>query len=87
MNDRNTPKATKDVVQLSFEEALQELRVLVNRLEQGEGRLEEAIASYERGALLKAHCEKKLREAQAKIEKVALNPGSNQIEVAPFDEN
>ena len=57
---------------MSFEEALNELQTLVKALEKGEAKLEEAIRAYERGAALKQHCERKLREAQAKIEKITL---------------
>ena len=61
-----------DISALSFEDALAELQELVKRLEKGESRLEEAIRAYERGALLKRHCEAKLREAQLKVEKIVL---------------
>lgn len=55
---------------MSFEDALAELEAIVRRLESGEAKLDDAIAAYERGALLRAHCEAKLREAQAKVEKI-----------------
>jgi len=61
-----------DVAKMSFEDALEELEAIVRTLEGGKGRLEEAIGAYERGAKLKAHCEKKLKEAQAKVEKISL---------------
>lgn len=61
-----------DIRMMSFEQALEELKQIVGRLESGEGRLDEAIEAYERGACLKAHCEAKLREAQAKIERIGL---------------
>jgi exodeoxyribonuclease VII small subunit len=61
-----------DIAKLSFEDALKELEEIVRSLESGKGKLDEAIKSYERGAALKRHCEKKLAEAQAKIEKIAL---------------
>ena len=67
-------RKTSDIEKLSFEEALEELREIVERLEKGEGRLDEAIAAYDRGAALKRHCEKKLREAKEKIEKISLGP-------------
>jgi len=63
-----------DIRMMSFEQALEELKQIVGRLESGEGRLDEAIEAYERGACLKAHCEAKLREAQAKIERIGLGP-------------
>ncbi|MGB0630547.1 MAG: exodeoxyribonuclease VII small subunit [Alphaproteobacteria bacterium] len=61
-----------DVAKMSFEDALEELEEIVRTLEGGKGKLEEAIGAYERGAKLKAHCEKKLKEAQAKVEKISL---------------
>lgn len=57
---------------LSFEEALVELETIVRNLETGKVPLEESIAAYERGAALKKHCENKLRDAQAKIEKITI---------------
>jgi exodeoxyribonuclease VII small subunit len=64
----------KDIAKMSFEEALDELKDIVATLESGDGKLDEAIASYERGAKLKQYCEKKLTEAQVKIDKIRLGP-------------
>ena len=61
-----------DIAALSFEDALAELEKLVKQLEDGKAKLDDAIKSYERGALLKRHCETKLREAQAKIEQITV---------------
>jgi len=69
----NGPPA--DVASLSFEEALRELEAIVQELERGQVKLDEAIARYERGALLKRHCEAKLAEAKAKVEKIVLTAG------------
>lgn len=63
-----------DIASLSFEEALSQLEEIVRRLEEGKGRLDQAIEAYERGAYLKRHCEAKLQEAQAKVEKIVLGP-------------
>ncbi|MGE3770711.1 MAG: exodeoxyribonuclease VII small subunit [Bdellovibrionales bacterium] len=62
-----------DIKKLSFEDALGELEKIVKQLEDGKIKLEDAVTAYERGAALKAHCETKLREAQMKIDKIALN--------------
>ena len=51
----------------SFEAALQELEALVQRLENGNAPLEEALAAYERGRLLLDHCEATLAQAEQKI--------------------
>ena len=74
----------KDIAKMSFEDALDELKDIVTTLESGDGKLDAAIASYERGAKLKQHCEKKLKEAQVKIDKIRLGPDGD-IASEPFD--
>lgn len=68
---KNSGKAA-NISGMSFEEALAELQDLVKSLERGDNKLDDAIAAYERGAALKAHCEAKLKEAQLKVEKIVL---------------
>ncbi len=68
-------KSPPDIAKMSFEDALTELEAIVRELESGKGRLDDAIGSYERGAALKRHCEQKLREAQAKVDKIL--PGAD----------
>ena len=63
----------EDIKKLSFEDSLQALEEIVKGLESGDVKLDQAIDSYARGAALKRHCESKLREAQAKIEKISLD--------------
>ena len=63
----------KSIETLTFEDALKELETIVLKLEGGSASLDESIADYERGTALRKHCEKKLNEAQSKIEKVMLN--------------
>jgi len=71
---------------LSFEEALAELQALVKALEKGDSKLEEAILAYERGAALKRHCEKKLREAQEKVDRIVVGTdGSLSSQPAKFE--
>lgn len=69
---------------LSFEEALAELERIVATLEKGQAGLEDSIAIYERGTALKAHCEAKLKAAQAKIERIVVGPGGTP-RTEPFD--
>ena len=62
---------------LSFEDALSELEKIVRGLEGGQQKLEEAIGAYERGALLRRHCEAKLAEAESRVQAiVAAGDGS-----------
>jgi exodeoxyribonuclease VII small subunit len=60
----------KSIENMTFEEALSELEQIVKKIDTGSETLESSIVAYERGALLKAHCEKKLNEAKLKIEKI-----------------
>ena len=71
-----------DIAKMNFEDALKELEGIVRQLEEGKGRLDEAIESYSRGALLKRHCETKLAEAEARIEKIIVGPDGS-ISAAP----
>ena len=82
MTDQTIPDT---ILVLGFEEAMAELETIVRRLEEGKGRLDDAISSYERGALLRRHCETKLKEAQAKIDKIVL--GADGVPTAgPLDD-
>ncbi|CAO3431743.1 exodeoxyribonuclease VII small subunit [Azospirillum endophyticum] len=75
-----------DIAALSFEDALAELERIVRQLEEGRGKLDDAISSYERGTALKRHCEMKLREAQAKIDRITVTAdGSLGTEPARID--
>ena len=61
-----------DIAQMSFEDALADLERIVRLIEDGRGKLDEAILAYERGVALKRHCESKLKEAQTKIEQITV---------------
>ncbi|WP_119458920.1 exodeoxyribonuclease VII small subunit [Rhodospirillaceae bacterium SYSU D60014] len=83
MADRNP---SPDIARMSFEDALNELQMLVKSLEKGESKLDEAVQSYERGVALKRHCEAKLTEAQAKVDKIVLGAdGAVSTEPARLD--
>ena len=79
-----TTEAPADLARLSFEDALAELEVIVRTLEGGQAGLEDAIRTYERGALLKAHCERKLRDAQEKVDVISRTLDGDPT-VRPFD--
>ena len=66
------PPVPAEIAALSFEDALAELERIVRQLEDGRAKLEDAITAYERGTALKQHCETKLREAQAKIDRITV---------------
>ena len=77
-------KIPADVKKLSFEDALSELEDIVRELESGRGALDDAINAYARGAHLKSHCESKLKDAQARIDKIVVG-GEGAIDVEPAD--
>ena len=64
-----------DIESLTFEQALAELEQIVARLESGQAPLEDSIRMYERGAALKAHCEKRLEAARLRVEKIVMGAG------------
>lgn len=53
---------------LKLEEALAELNSLVERMEQGELHLEEALKDFERGVFLTRYCQKMLSDAEQKVQ-------------------
>ena len=59
-----------EIAGLSFEDALSELEKIVRGLEGGQQKLEDAITAYERGAVLRRHCEAKLAEAEARVQAI-----------------
>lgn len=74
-----------DIAKLPFEKALAELEQIVTQLESGKVDLEKSIAIYERGQALKAHCEKLLKDAEARIEKITLKPDGTPSGTEPLD--
>jgi len=77
----NMKKINKNNINnLSFEEALEELESITESFEDGNSTLENAVNLYNRGVLLKKHCEKKLKEAKKKIDEVRVNKIDSTIE-------
>lgn len=80
-----TPSIPEDIAAMSFEAALSELEGLVQKLEAGQVSLEDSIDLYTRGTFLKQHCEARLADAQARIEKVVVEGGGVSAEPADLD--
>ena len=81
MTEAELPDNTKA---MSFEQALEELRGIVDGLERGDGSLDQSIKAYERGSLLRMHCDAKLREAHMKIEQIRVKADGTPTS-EPFD--
>ncbi len=63
----------------SFEEALKALEGVVARLESGEVNLDESIRLFEEGMKLSSVCQKRLDEADRKIELLLRKPGGEVV--------
>lgn len=74
-----------DIAALSFEDALKELETIVSRLESGDAALDESISLYTRGDALRAQCEKRLKDAQMRVEKISLGSDGTPQGAVPFD--
>ena len=86
MSNKKSPAADHaDVQNMSFELAMKELNSIVDRLEKGDVELEESIKIYERGEALKAHCDRLLKRAEAKVEKITLDAQGGVAGTKPLD--
>jgi exodeoxyribonuclease VII small subunit len=74
-----------DVKKLTFEQAIEELERIVSQLEGGKVPLEESVAIYERGEVLKRRCEELLRQAEARVEKITLDASGKPAGTEPLD--
>jgi exodeoxyribonuclease VII small subunit len=71
-------KNNTDVSKLEFEDAVESLTGIVNRIESGETGLGASLEQYERGMALINHCRKILQAAEKRIEKIAGNDGKSE---------
>jgi exodeoxyribonuclease VII small subunit len=79
----DAPPPESDAEQaVPFEQALEELESLVERLESGEGSLEQALADFERGIHLARQCEARLTEAEQTVQQLVGEGEDGQL--APF---
>jgi exodeoxyribonuclease VII small subunit len=74
-----------EIGKMTFEAAMAELENVVSQLETGSVPLEESIKLYERGALLKAHCDAKLKSAEEKVALIVQGPDGNATGVRPAE--
>ncbi len=75
----------EDLTALSFEDALKRLETIVQRLESGDESLDSSIKLYTEGDALKMQCERRLKDAQARIEKISLGSDGAPVGTQPFD--
>jgi exodeoxyribonuclease VII small subunit len=75
----------EDIKAMSFEQALAALEQIVDDLERGDVPLDQSIRIYERGEALKDHCDRLLKAAEAKVEKIRLSREGKPVGVEPLD--
>ncbi len=78
-------KGHADIKEMAFERALKELESIVGRLERGDVELEESITIYERGEALRDHCDRLLKQAEAKVEKLTIGADGRPKGTTPLD--
>ena len=78
-------EANQDVKAMTFEQALEALERIVDDLERGDVPLDQSIRIYERGEALKAHCDRLLKAAEDKVEKIRLARDGRVAGTEPLD--
>ena len=70
MDSNKTPEETPEVASesLSFEEALERLEGIVDRLEQGDLELQDALGEFEKGVALTRRCASQLDDVERRID-------------------
>jgi exodeoxyribonuclease VII small subunit len=74
-----------DIRAMTFEQALDALERIVDDLERGDVPLDQSIRIYERGEALKSHCDRLLKAAEDKVEKIRLSREGKPVGVEPLD--
>lgn len=69
---------------LPFEEAIGKLEAIVEEMETDDLALEDLLSRYEHGAQLVAACQKKLEQAELKIQQLE-KKASGKLEIKPAD--
>ncbi len=65
--------SNKKSTDIPFEEAMQELEILVESMESEKISLDSLISKYDRGSQLLKYCQMKLGDAELRIEKIKKN--------------
>lgn len=77
---------TQPAKEENFEAALKELEGIVEQLERGDLPLEKSLELFERGITLTRVCQKRLDEAERKVEMLVQQQGG-ELSTAPFEES
>lgn len=75
----------QETKEIEFETALKKLETIVEKLENGDLSLEEALKQYEEGVRMADVCSKRITEAEKRVE-VLMKTGSGKWQTVPFEE-
>ncbi|MBR6204786.1 MAG: exodeoxyribonuclease VII small subunit [Candidatus Methanomethylophilaceae archaeon] len=70
MNEEESARFAEEVGKMSFEESIQQLESLVEKLEAGGTDLDQSLEIYEKAVILRNHCKKVLDDGQRRIKKI-----------------
>lgn len=70
---------------MSFEEAMEQLEVIVQRLEEGDVPLEEALNIYKKGMELSKLCHDKLKSVEEQLTTVITDKGEEEFVIKEED--
>ncbi|MBK8007055.1 MAG: exodeoxyribonuclease VII small subunit [Rhizobiales bacterium] len=87
MNGKRHQRRERGCRRHALRKALAELEQIVGKLESGNVPLEDSIKIYERGEMLKKRCDALLKDAEARVEKIALDTKGKPTGSAPLDQD
>jgi len=73
--------------EINFEQSIQELEALVEKMEGGNLSLEESLKYFERGVVLTRNCQKALSEAEQKVQILLEKDGKEKLQDFDTEEN
>ena len=77
----------KEIESLSFEQAIENLTEIVDKIETGQIPLAESLQQYEKGMEMIKHCRRILLDAEKRIEEIAEEQDEDETEEADEDVN
>jgi len=75
-----------EIESLSFEQAIESLTEIVEKIETGQVPLQESLQQYEKGMATIKHCRKILLDAEKRIEQIAENDNEDEPDADEDDE-
>ncbi len=75
---RSGGAADPDIQAMTFEQAMEALEAITDRIESGEIGLERSLTEYERGMGLIARCREVLDRAEQRVTELSMPPGQGQ---------